>query len=227
MKMSFKPNPLLIIGLVFGASFCGRAIALAESAVKQSTPKNAQDAEHAPSVKAPAAKAPTAHAAGQEPPAHAETNMVAPVVHDQAPKPAALLVGDPATLLEAIRQRAAALDAREAAVAERERMLDVVEKRLLQRTVELKAVKDELEKRLVVADTAVTADVTRLAKMYESMKPAKAGEIFNAMDPTFAAGFLTQMTSESAALILANMQTDKAYATSVIIAGRNAQVNKR
>ena len=28
MKTSFRPNPLLIIGLVFAASFCGRAIAL-------------------------------------------------------------------------------------------------------------------------------------------------------------------------------------------------------
>jgi flagellar motility protein MotE (MotC chaperone) len=219
MKMSFKPNPLLIIGLVFAASFCGRAIALAESAAKQSGgAKKPPAAAHAP-----VAKAPVEHAPDQD----AGAKVAEASAHHEAPRAAAPLVGDPATLLEAIRQRSAALDAREAEVAERERMLDVVEKRLLQRTAELKAVKDDLEKRLVVADTAVSADVTRLAKMYESMKPAKAGEIFNAMDPTFAAGFLTQMTSESAALILANMQTDKAYATSVIIAGRNAQVNKR
>lgn len=219
MKTNFKPNPLLIIGLVFAASFCGRAIALAEAAGKQAA------AEKKPAVKAaehkPAAAKPAEHAA--KPVEHA----AAPAAEHAAPKPAGPLVGDPATLLEAIRQRSDTLDAREAAVAERERMLDVVEKRLLQRTAELKALKDDLEKRLVVADTAVSADVTRLAKMYESMKPAKAGEIFNAMDSTFAAGFLTQMTSESAALILANMQTDKAYAASVIIAGRNASVNKK
>ncbi len=220
MKTSFKPNPLLIIGLVFAASFCGRAIALAEAAAKQTATEKkpaAKPVEHKPADKQPAEHAPAPKAA----------EAAAPEAHAAAPRPAAPLVGDPATLLEAIRQRAETLDAREAAVAERERMLDVVEKRLLQRTAELKALKDDLEKRLVVADTAVSADVTRLAKMYESMKPAKAGEIFNAMDSTFAAGFLTQMTSESAALILANMQTDKAYAASVIIAGRNASVNKK
>jgi flagellar motility protein MotE (MotC chaperone) len=63
--------------------------------------------------------------------------------------------------------------------------------------------------------------------MYESMKPARAGEIFNAMEPAFAAGFLTQMNRENAALVLANMDTQKAYAASIIIAGRNAAVNSR
>lgn len=218
MKTGFKPNPLLIVGLVFAASFCGRAFALAEAAGKQTAsekkPAAVKPAEHPPAAK-PAGSA--AHKVAEP----------APAVQHAAPKPAAPIVGDPATLLEAIRQRAGALDAREAAVAERERLLEIIEKRLTQRTAELKTLKDDLEKRLVVADTVVSADVTRLAKMYESMKPVKAGEIFNAMDATFAAGFLTQMSSDGAALILANMQTDKAYAVSVIIAGRNASVNKK
>jgi flagellar motility protein MotE (MotC chaperone) len=59
------------------------------------------------------------------------------------------------------------------------------------------------------------------------MKPARAGEIFKAMDPSFAAGFLTEMNSENAALILSSMDTEKAYAASVIIAGRNAAVRAR
>lgn len=218
-KAAFKPNPLFVIGAVFAASFFGRAVTLAEEAGKASVAEKqpakpagatVEAAPHAPAAPAPAQKA-SAPAPAPPPP----------------PPSAALLTGDPATLLEAIRQRSAQLDEREAAVLDRERLLDVVEKRLGQRAAELKALKDELDKRLSVAETAVSADVTRLAKMYETMKPAKAGEIFNAMDPSFAAGFLTQMNSESAALILANMQTDKAYAASVIIAGRNAAVNRR
>ena len=59
------------------------------------------------------------------------------------------------------------------------------------------------------------------------MKPQKAGEIFDTMNPTFAAGFLTEMNSENAALILANMSTDNAYEASMIIASRNAAVHKQ
>ena len=219
-KAAFKPNPLFVIGAVFAASFFGRAVTLAEEAGNASVAEK-QPAKPATTAAAASAHAPVAPEAAQKAPAHQPPSPAPPSAS------AAFLTGEPATLLEAIRQRSAQLDEREAAVLDRERLLDVVEKRLGQRAAELKALKDELDKRLSVAETAVSADVTRLAKMYETMKPAKAGEIFNAMDPSFAAGFLTQMNSESAALILANMQTDKAYAASVIIAGRNAAVNRR
>ena len=73
----------------------------------------------------------------------------------------------------------------------------------------------------------ITLDIDLLSKMYEQMKPQKAGEIFDKMDPKFAAGFLTQMNSENAALILTNMNTDKAYETSLIIASRNASVHRQ
>jgi flagellar motility protein MotE (MotC chaperone) len=46
------------------------------------------------------------------------------------------------------------------------------------------------------------------------------------MDPAFSAGFLREMSSDKAGLIMANMEARKSYAISVIIAGRNAKYRK-
>ena len=45
------------------------------------------------------------------------------------------------------------------------------------------------------------------------------------MAPEFAAGFLGQMGAVPAALILANMEAEKAYAVSLLLAGRNVERN--
>lgn len=235
-----KPNPLLIISIVFAASFCGRAITIASAATHAR-------AETAPPAEQHTAEqqdnAPSSKAGGEDnrktEEQHAEAAIEAAVAEidpREPPKPAApelpsklapaLPDADEGALLAAIKERAAMLDKREADLADRARLLSVVEKRVDEKTKKLAALKDELEKRLSFASTASQKDIEQLAQMYEAMKPNRAGEIFNAMDPTFAAGFLTQMDSDAAALILANMDTQKAYATSIIIAGRNAGVNK-
>lgn len=223
--MKFKPNPLLILGVIFAASFLGRAATIAYAAGKPAAPASAETPEISPSGHAPADAGEHAAPAAPGPSEPPHTNEEP--AKAQATSPAPAFEGEPATLLEAIRERAATLEARERAVAERERLLLAIEARVQEKTEELKTFKADLEKRLAVAESAVSEDVTRLARIYESMKPAKAGEIFNAMDPKFAAGFLSEMSGESAALVLANMQTEKAYAISVIMAGRNAAVNKK
>jgi flagellar motility protein MotE (MotC chaperone) len=216
-----KPSPLAVIALVFAASFSGRAVSFAYAA-SRSLEKSPEAAPAAPA-------APAIMLARSDAPPPAETTPASEQVGPGSQENA--VVADPGAdrdaLLAAIRERAAALDAREAALQDRERVLEAIERRVAEKTAELKAAKAELESRLSFAETAAQSDISLLAKMYESMKPQKAGEIFNAMEPSFAAGFLTQMNSESAALILANMETEKAYAASVIIAGRNATVNKR
>jgi flagellar motility protein MotE (MotC chaperone) len=212
-----KPSPLVIVAALFAASFAGRAVDFAYAAAQgpgEPKPPAAEVENHRPAdePRPSAAPEPALPAVRHEP-----QHEAAPVAVSNAERD---------SLLAAIRERARALDRREAEIARREKELEAIERRVAERTAELKAVKEELEQRLSFAATAAQEDITRLARMYEAMKPAKAGEIFNAMDPSFAAGFLTEMNSESAALILANMDTDKAYATSVIIAGRNAAVNR-
>ena len=62
--------------------------------------------------------------------------------------------------------------------------------------------------------------------MYQQMKPKQAGQIFNEMAASFAAGFIAEMRPDAAALVLANMDATKAYAVSLLIAGRNLKQPK-
>ena len=67
-------------------------------------------------------------------------------------------------------------------------------------------------------------DITHLAQMYGAMKPDQAAQIFDKMDPSFAAGFLRELRSEQAGLILARMEPNNAYAVSIKIAARNEDI---
>ena len=118
------------------------------------------------------------------------------------------------------RQRAD-LARREAALEERAQLLEAIEERLRDRLAVLAAARDRLAETAALVDDAAGEDVRHLAEMYRQMKPKQAGQIFNAMAPEFAAGFLGQMGAVPAALILANMEADKAYAVSLLLAGRN------
>lgn len=127
----------------------------------------------------------------------------------------------PAEVVAELRRQRDALDRREADVTEREQRLAAISKRLADRLEELKAARERLRETAALVDDAAGKDVRRLALMYSQMKPKQAGQIFDRMAPSFAAGFLTEMRPEAAALILANMAADKAYAVSLLMAGRN------
>ncbi len=220
-----KPNPLLIIGAIFAASFAGRVIGVADAALSSpeaeaadAKPQSATTEHKAePEATSPAHEAETSkpeHAAVE--PENNAQNISTP--HNTAQTDA---------LLAAIKERSRTLDAQTVRVEDRIRMLEIIEKRVGERLAELQKNKDDLSNLVAFADEAAEEDIALLSKMYEQMKPKKAGEIFDKMNPTFAAGFLTAMNSESAALILTNMSTDKAYAASMIIASRNAAVHSQ
>ena len=130
------------------------------------------------------------------------------------------MVGPPEMIAEikALRER---LDAREEALSKRELKLRVLENRMKERLGEMREARERLAATAALVDDAAGKDVRRLADMYQQMKPKKAGEIFNEMAASFAAGFIAEMRPDAAALILANMEPEKAYAVSLLIAGRN------
>lgn len=134
------------------------------------------------------------------------------------------MVDDPTGLLATLRERERQLDARAAEIADRERLLDVAEAKFQEQLEALRTAEEKLAATIAVADEAAEADVERLVKVYESMKPKDASKIFETMDITFAAGFLARMRQEAAARILGGMSAERAYAVSAVIAGRNASV---
>ncbi|MFK7945375.1 MAG: MotE family protein [Paracoccaceae bacterium] len=131
----------------------------------------------------------------------------------------------PEALLDEVRRQREALQAREADVAARERALNGLGTQMRQRLDELRAARDGLAKTAALVDDAAGKDVRLLADMYQQMKPKQAGQIFNEMAPSFAAGFIANMRPDAAALVMANMDAEKAYAVSLLLAGRN--VNRR
>ncbi|MEM1383327.1 MAG: hypothetical protein AAF713_10955 [Pseudomonadota bacterium] len=124
-------------------------------------------------------------------------------------------------LIEELARQRTSLAAREQKVKDREAMLEAMEVRLRGRLEELEKAQARLAKTAALVEDAAEKDVRHLAEMYQQMKPKQASLIFNEMAPSFAAGFLAQMRSDAAALILANMEADKAYAVSLLLAGRN------
>ena len=102
--------------------------------------------------------------------------------------------------------------------------LQAWEKELETQTAELQTLQATLDSRWQEIQGAADADIKHLAQMYSVMKPDQAATIFNQMDPAFAAGFLRLMQSEQAGMILANMDSKKAYVISVKLATMNADV---
>ena len=142
---------------------------------------------------------------------------------DSEPGASQAQVEEPSVLVAELRRQRAALEEREAQVAEREQMMKALQKQLNTRLDELRAARERLAETAALVDDAAGKDVRRLAEMYQQMKPKQAGQIFNEMAPSFAAGFIGEMRPDAAALIMANMDADKAYAVSLLLAGRNVR----
>ncbi|WP_146617154.1 MotE family protein [Hyphomonas pacifica] len=118
-----------------------------------------------------------------------------------------------------IEQRIADLRDEEIQVQNRKLELD-------QQAEDLKAIQVELDQKWQKMSETANQDIQHLAQMYGAMKPDQAASIFNQMDPGFAAGFLRLIPSDQAGLIMANMQSDKAYIVSVKLASQNKDVRE-
>ena len=130
---------------------------------------------------------------------------------------------EPQSLLDAIREREAQLDAREERLNNREQVLRVSRLKVDEQLSALEEAERKLAETMSIADEAAEKDIARLTVVYENMKPKEAAKIFETMDVNFAAGFLIRMSPDAAAGILSNLESDAAYNISVVMAGRNAR----
>jgi flagellar motility protein MotE (MotC chaperone) len=122
-----------------------------------------------------------------------------------------------ALLLEQIR-----LDEKGLKIAKREKALTALEAKLDEQLASLNETKDVVQSQLDRIEQIASSDLEHLISMYETMKPKKAAEIFDSMAPGFAAGFLRDMNSANAGLIMSEMDAKKSYEISLVIANRNA-----
>lgn len=151
----------------------------------------------------------------------AETGMALAEETSGEPVAAEAPITDVARLVQSLKEREDRIAAREAALDERAQTLAIAEEQIRQNLAALKQAEADLKGMIALSSEAAEDDIAKLTSLYENMKPKEAVAVFAAMEPNFAAGFLGRMRSDAAAAILAGLEPEKAYAISVILAGRN------
>lgn len=126
-------------------------------------------------------------------------------------------------VLETVTADMNRLELQKKEMAEREAALIAIEEKLATQMSAIEDATSVLQTNISKLKAVANEDVQHLVGMYQTMKPKQAAEIFNSMDPSFSAGFLREMNSDKAGLIMANMDARKSYAISVIIARQNAK----
>lgn len=114
-----------------------------------------------------------------------------------------------AVLLD-LRQRRAALDAREARIATREQLLLASERRLDVRLDQLTALQTRLQALDAARQQREAANWAGLVQLYEAMPPRDAATIFNGLDMAVLLPVVDRMKDRKAAAILAAMDADRA-----------------
>lgn len=95
------------------------------------------------------------------------------------------------------------LDTREASVL-------IAERNVSQKLMELKKLREALDKKLGILDEKEAKKMDNLSKMYQSMKPQEAAVIFNKLDMEILLAVLGKMSPIKSSAILAKMDPDKA-----------------
>ncbi len=208
--------PMLIVALL--AAFVVRAEALWRAAT-------AQPAAGAATRSVPAAgltAAPPFSGTAARPRGDATSRPVAPMpavarpaTMQVATNPAAVVPDRPAAaaereLLERLRERRAALEARERAIETREVVLAAVERRLNQRIEELARLQQRLEA-LERSRAEREEDGWRgLVRLYENMRPREAAAIFDTLEMPVLVQILDRMRAAKAAPVLGAMRPERA-----------------
>lgn len=117
---------------------------------------------------------------------------------------------------KALEERAASLDLRQAE-------LEDLESKIQSRLGDMEKTRDELQAMTGRIDVIAGEDISHLVQMYSTMKPKNAAAIFDRMDPAFAAGFLREIDSARAGVIMAEMGEEQSYRISLLIANRHAE----
>jgi flagellar motility protein MotE (MotC chaperone) len=124
-------------------------------------------------------------------------------------------------LLAAIAVEREALDARSAALDAREAEIELARATVQKQNAELTKLREDVAALLEQAKGTETADVARLVKIYEAMKPAEAATILQDADLELAVLVLAAMAERNAGPIMAAMKPDRANAVARILLERS------
>lgn len=166
-------------------------------------------------------------AQAEEPAAHGEAAASAPVArHDDTAHDAEASVAacsptaSESDVLERLADRRKQLDQRERDLDMREKLIAAAEKRVEGRVAELRTLQGDIESMFGKRTEQEEQQIVNLVKMYETMKPAAAAQIFNDLEPGVLLDVMARMKPAKAAPILAAMKPQRAQEVTVELARR-------
>ena len=172
---------------------------------------------------APVEAADTSEAGGAEDAAGAEENgkdaaepHTPPV--DLSARPAPTQQIQSPDVLAALASRRKTLDARQADLDMREKLLAAAEARLDGKIAELKTLKAEIDEVFKTEESRGEAKLVSLVKVYENMKPKDAAAVFEQLDMSVLLDLLDRMNERKMAAVLAAMDPARAQAVTVALA---------
>lgn len=113
-------------------------------------------------------------------------------------------------LLQSLASRREKLDMWEDEIALKEKLLNATEMRIEDKLDELKLLQRKVEGLLEKYDTQEETEIKSLVKIYESMKPKQAAQIFNKLGMSVLFKVIDGMSERRAAPILASMDAERA-----------------
>jgi flagellar motility protein MotE (MotC chaperone) len=125
-------------------------------------------------------------------------------------------------VLERLGERRQQLDARERDLDMREKLIGAAEKRVEERVAELKAIEARIEASFGKRDEAEEEKLGALVKLYETMKPPDAAEIFNTLELSVLLDVVGRMKPAKASPIMAAMKPERAQEITVHLARRKS-----
>jgi len=122
--------------------------------------------------------------------------------------------------LQKLSARRHELERRARELDDREKLLEAVEMRIVERTNSLKQIEETIEGLLEKHDEREKAQIESLVKIYSAMKPKDAAEIFNGLEEDVLISIVENMKEKKMGAILAKMNLGKAKELTTLLATR-------
>ena len=123
--------------------------------------------------------------------------------------------------LQKLAKRRVELERRSMALDDREKLLEAVELRIIERTNSLKKIKETIDVALKKHAKREKAQLDSLVKIYSSMKAKDAAQIFDSLEEDVLIAIVENMKEKKMGAILAKMNINKAKKLTVKLATRD------
>lgn len=120
------------------------------------------------------------------------------------------LTDDDLIALQKLLERSKKLDQRERKIERREQIIQTMELALEEKISQLEIFQQQIKNILALHKEEVQGELLGLSKLYQSMKPAEAAQIFNDLDFDVLLQIVSKMNKKKAAPILAKMNVSRA-----------------